>query len=146
MGGIETWKDALEFILLGAGSVQVTTAVMQYGYRIIDDLKSGLNYYLADKGVNSLSEIIGLGLDSLSSTTDVLERDSIIFPKFHREKCIGCGRCVISCNDGGHQAITLDENRRPILNGAKCVGCHLCKLICPQGAIVSSRKRIYRQK
>ena len=146
MGGIETWKDALEFILLGAGSVQVTTAVMQYGYRIIDDLKSGLNYYLADKGVNSLSEIIGLGLDSLSSTTDVLERDSIIFPKFHREKCIGCGRCVISCNDGGHQAITLDENRRPILNGAKCVGCHLCKLVCPQGAIVSSRKRIYRQK
>ena len=146
MGGIETWEDATEFILMGAGSVQVTTAVMQYGYRIIDDLKAGLNYYLAEKGINSLSEIRGLGLDSLSSTTEVLERDSIIFPKFHREKCIGCGRCIISCDDGGHQAIRFDEERRPILDGRKCVGCHLCKLVCQQGAITSSRKRIYRNR
>ena len=142
MGGVETWQDALEFILLGAGSVQVTTAVMQYGYRIIDDLKAGLNLYLAEKGFSCVKEAQGLALESVSDTTDVLERDTVVFPKFNREKCIGCGRCMISCMDGGHQAIRLDENRRPILNGKNCVGCHLCVLVCPQRAIVSARKRV----
>jgi len=142
MGGVETWSDALEFILLGAGSVQVTTAVMQYGYRIIDDLKAGLNYYLAEKGFAQVGEAVGLALDAVSDSTDVLERDTVVFPKFHREKCIGCGRCVISCADGGHQAIRLSDDRRPVLDGRKCVGCHLCVLVCPEKAISSSRKRI----
>ena len=144
MGGIETWQDALEFIMLGAGSVQVTTAVMQYGYRIIDDLKSGLNLYLTEKGFKSIKEVIGLGLDTLDATTDDLERDTVLFPHFKRELCIGCGRCARSCMDGGHQAITMDENRRPVLNGQKCVGCHLCTLVCPQRAIVPGKKRIKR--
>ena len=144
MGGVETWRDALEFILLGGGSIQVTTAVMQYGYRIIDDLKTGLILYLTEKGFRSVDEARGLALESVSDTTDVLERDTVIFPKFHRENCIGCGRCVISCADGGHQAIRLDENRKPVLNGKKCVGCHLCVLVCPKGTITSSRKRIKR--
>ena len=144
MGGVENWSDALEYILLGAGSIQVTTAVMQYGYRIIDDLKAGLSYYLAEKGFSCVKEARGLALDSVSETTDVLERDTVVFPKFHREKCIGCGRCVISCADGGHQAIRLGEDRRPILNGKKCVGCHLCVLVCPERAIGSSRKRLTR--
>ena len=145
MGGVESWSDALEFILLGGGSIQVTTAVMQYGYRIIDDLKAGLNLYLAEKGFQKIKEIQGLALDSVSETTDVLERDTVIYPKFHRADCIGCGRCVISCADGGHQAIRLDANRRPVLNGSKCVGCHLCLLVCPAGAITSSGKRIMKK-
>ncbi len=144
MGGIETWRDALEFILMGAGSIQITTAVMQYGYRIIDDLKPGLNYYLAQMNIDSVKDLIGAGLDSVSDTTDVLERDSIIFPVFEQDKCNGCGRCVISCNDGGHQAIRFD-NRVPKLDGSKCVGCHLCRLVCPQDAISVSKKRIKRQ-
>ena len=142
MGGVECWSDALEFILLGAGSIQVTTAVMQYGYRIIDDLKSGLNYYLAEKGFSNVREAIGLALDSVSDTTDVLERDTVIFPKFLREKCSGCGRCEISCLDGGHQAISLNKDRKPVLDGKKCVGCHLCVLVCPEKAIVPASKRI----
>ena len=142
MGGVETWQDALEFILLGGGSIQVTTAVMQYGYRIIDDLKEGLNLYLAEKGFTSLKDAIGLGLDMLSPTTDTLERDSVIFPKFNRERCIGCGRCVISCADGGHQALRLDKNRHPLLNGKNCVGCHLCVLVCPQRAIRPGARRV----
>ena len=146
MGGVETWRDALEFILLGGGSIQVTTAVMQYGYRIIDDLKAGLNLYLAEKGFESVREAIGLGLDSLRSTTDALERDTVIFPTFIRERCIGCGRCAISCMDGGHQAIRLDESRRPKLNGKNCVGCHLCVLVCPQRAIAPGEKRIARKE
>jgi len=146
MGGIETWQDALEFILLGAGSVQVTTAVMQYGYRIIDDLKAGLNYYLKEKGLSSVNQIRGLGLDTISSTTDVLERVTVVYPVFHRDLCIGCGRCAISCADGGHQAIAFDESRRPVLDGRKCVGCHLCMLVCPQKAISPARKRIKKIK
>ena len=146
MGGIETWQDALEFILLGAGSVQVTTAVMQYGYRIIDDLKAGLNYYLHDKGVKSLQELTGQALGTVSESTDVLERDSIVFPKFDRKKCMGCGRCVISCADGGHQALGLNEKRQPILDGSKCVGCHLCVLVCPNEAIKGTGKRVWRRK
>ncbi|MBR4163078.1 MAG: 4Fe-4S binding protein, partial [Solobacterium sp.] len=146
MGGIETWKDALEYIMLGSSSVQVTTAVMQYGYRIIDDLKSGLHYYLKEKGFNSIQEVCGLGLDAISSTTDVLERDTVVYPVFHRDLCIGCGRCAISCADGGHQAIAFDESRRPVLDGRKCVGCHLCMLVCPQKAISSARKRVKKIK
>ena len=142
MGGVESWSDALDFILFGAGSIQVTTAVMQFGYRIIDDLKSGLNYYLAEKGFSSVKEATGLALSSLSETTDVLERDTVIFPKFLKEKCIGCGRCMISCADGGHQAIRLGDDRRPQLNGKNCVGCHLCLLVCPQKAIIPGLKRI----
>ena len=142
MGGVETWQDALEFILLGGRSIQVATAVMQYGYRIIDDLKAGLNLYLAEKGFSGIGEVCGLGLDSLSNSTDALERDTVVFPQFVRERCIGCGRCEISCDDGGHQAIRLDEKRHPVLNGKNCVGCHLCVLVCPQRAIVPGRKRI----
>ncbi len=144
MGGIETWQDALEFFLMGGGSLQVTTAVMQYGYRIIDDLKEGLHLYIAEKGFKNVKDLTGLGLDTLSETTDTLERDTVLFPKFIRERCIGCGRCSLSCKDGGHQAITLDEERRPQLNGQKCVGCHLCLLVCPQQAIVPGSKRIKR--
>ena len=146
MGGIETWKDALEYILLGAGSVQVTTAVMQYGVRIIDDLKTGLNLYLAEKGLDHVDKVRGLALESVSATTDVLERDTILYPRFHRERCSGCGRCVISCRDGGHQAIRLNQERRPVLDGKKCVGCHLCILICPERAIVPGRKRVNKAK
>ena len=142
MGGIETWQDGLEYIMLGAGSLQVTTAVMQYGYRIIHELKAGLNYYLREKGFSSLEEVRGIALDTVSDTTDVLERDTILFPKFIREKCIGCGRCTISCMDGGHQAIYLTEERKPVLYGKRCVGCHLCILVCPQKAIVPAEKRI----
>ncbi|MBR3732203.1 MAG: 4Fe-4S binding protein, partial [Spirochaetales bacterium] len=69
------------------------------------------------------------------------ERDSIIYPKFNSEKCIGCGRCMISCADGGHQALTLSPERKIRMNPQKCVGCHLCILVCPQKAITSSGRR-----
>lgn len=146
MGGVETWVDALEFLLMGAGSIQLTTAVMQYGYRIIDDLKSGLNYYLKEKGIKNVRELVGEGLEFVSESTDVLERSTIVYPKFDRKACIGCGRCEISCADGGHQAIWLNEKRSPILDPKRCVGCHLCVLVCPMEAILSSGKRVAKRK
>ena len=142
MGGIETWKDAVEFLMLGAGSIQITTAVMMYGYRIIDDLKSGLNEFLAWRGNTPVSEIIGVALDSVDQSTDTLERDTIVYPKFQHSTCIGCGRCEISCMDGGHQAIRLNEERKPVLDPKRCVGCHLCTLVCPTGSITASSKRV----
>ena len=144
MGGIETWQDAAEFILMGAGTVQVTTAVMQYGYRIIDDLKAGLKYYLKLQNRNSVQEIVGLALTHVSNTTECLERDTVVYPQFLLKKCIGCGRCQISCADGGHQAIVL-KNRKPVLNPKRCVGCHLCILVCQARAIQSSGKRVKKQ-
>ena len=135
IGGIETWRDALEFIQLGCSNVQVCTAVMQYGYRIIDDLILGLQRYMAKRGVSQLSQLVGEQLEKFLKP-DSLDRDTIIYPKFDKELCIGCGRCEVSCSDGGHQAIIFDhDTRRPRLVGTKCVGCHLCRLVCPTGAI-----------
>lgn len=130
MGGIETWEDALEFLLVGARNLQVTTAIMQYGYRIVEDMISGLSYFLEDKGFNTLDEIIGLAIPNIIPAED-LNRDFKIMPTFDNDKCVGCGRCYISCYDGAHQAIDWDaEKRRPVLND-NCVGCHLCINVCP---------------
>ena len=142
MGGIETWRDALEFMLLGAGSVQVTTAVMQYGYRIIDDLITGLSEYMKCKGIASLNSLVGGAAHSIVSHTGI-ERDTIVYPIFMEDKCYGCGRCYISCMDGGHQAIAFDtEKRKPSLIASKCVGCHLCRLVCPAHAIGKAPKSV----
>jgi len=141
MGGIETWRDAAEFIALGCANLQVTTSVMQYGYRIIDDLRDGLSSYLGQNGFGSVQEMVGLALPNLVPT-DALNRHSISYPKFDRSKCLGCGRCYLSCSDGGHQALEMDgASSKPRLNPKLCVGCHLCLLVCPSGAI-SPGKRI----
>ena len=135
IGGIETWRDGLEFIQLGCRNVQVCTSVMQYGYRIIDDLLLGMSTYMAERGIEKLEDLVGEQLHNFVLPSD-LDRETMVYPKFDRERCIGCGRCYVSCRDGGHQALTFDStSRQPQLVGAKCVGCHLCRLVCPTGAI-----------
>ena len=135
IGGIETWRDALEFIQLGCRNVQVCTAVMEYGYRIIDDLILGMQNYMAERGLDSMESLVGEQLPNFSLPHD-LDRETIVYPKIDRERCIGCGRCYTSCMDGGHQAISFDsDSRQPHIVGTKCVGCHLCRLVCPTGAI-----------
>ncbi len=135
VGGIETWRDALDFILLGSSNVQVCTAVMQYGYRIIDDLREGLQHFMLQNGITDLNTLVGAAAANVARP-DGLDRTHISYPVFDQGKCIGCGRCYISCRDGGHQAITIPEGRRkPMLGQDRCVGCHLCHHVCPTGAI-----------
>lgn len=130
MGGIETWRDALEFLLVGSGNLQVTTSVMQYGYRIVEDLISGLSHYMEDNGFEKVEDMIGLALPNIIPAEDI-DRSFKIIPKINEEKCVGCGRCYVSCYDAAHQAIDWDkENRKPVIND-NCVGCHLCLNVCP---------------
>lgn len=135
IGGIETWKDALEYILVGSSNIQVTTAVMQYGYRIVEDMISGLSYFMEEKGFDKVEDMVGLALPNIIPAEE-LNRNFKIIPKIDEDKCIGCGRCYISCYDAAHQAIDWDaEKRRPKIND-ECVGCHLCLNVCPvQGCI-----------
>ncbi len=139
MGGIETWRDAAEFIALGCSTVQVTTAVMQYGYRIIEDLCDGLSRYLEEHDFSRIADLQGRALEHIVST-EQLNRHTVCLPKFDPARCVGCGRCYLSCRDGGHQAITMRENKKPILNGKKCVGCHLCVTVCPVRAIGAGKR------
>lgn len=142
MGGIESWIDAVDFLALGANSLQVTTSVMQYGYRIVEDMISGLQFYLKAIHMDQLKKLSGVARKTVVSHTQI-ERDTILYPHFNHEQCIGCGRCYVACMDGGHQAIAFDtKTRRPKLIGSKCVGCHLCRLVCTRSAIGVARKRV----
>ena len=140
MGGIDSWRDAVEFLLLGANHVQITTSVMQYGARIIDDLIDGLTYYLREKALTSVSELNSKGVENITPLED-LNRHTILLPRFNTDKCIGCGRCYLSCRDGGHEAISMKDGK-PRMNPKRCVGCHLCVIVCPINAIGKYGKRI----
>ncbi|MEG0034492.1 MAG: NAD-dependent dihydropyrimidine dehydrogenase subunit PreA [Bacilli bacterium] len=135
IGGIENWEDALEFILLGASTLQVTTAIMQYGYRIVEDMNDGLSHYMERHNIDHLSDLVGKATKNIVPAEE-LDRTYIVYPSIDKEKCIGCGRCYISCFDGGHQAIYWDkEDREILIDKKKCVGCHLCVNICPVAAL-----------
>lgn len=135
IGGIETWRDAAEFLALGCRNIQVTTAIMQYGYRIVEDMISGMMHFMDERGYDKLDDFIGIALPNIIPAED-LNRDFKIIPDIDEKKCIGCGRCYVSCYDGAHQAIDWDEKKRlPSIND-DCVGCHLCLNVCPvQGCI-----------
>ncbi len=135
IGGIETWRDAAEFLAVGCRTVQVTTAIMQYGYRIVEDMISGLSHFMDERGFDNLDQFIGCALPNIIPAEE-LNRDFRLLPKFDDKKCVGCGRCYVSCYDAAHQAIDWNEKkRRPELND-NCVGCHLCLNVCPvQGCI-----------
>lgn len=139
MGGIENWMDAAEFLALGCETVQITTAVMQYGYRIIDDLLEGLSAYMEASGFHSLQDMVGKAQPNVLPA-EKLNRSSICYPKFNRELCVSCGRCYLSCYDAGHQALTIGKDGKPVLDGKKCVGCQLCKIVCPAEAILSGTR------
>ncbi len=130
VGGCSTWSDAIEFFLLGAGTVQIGTAIMHYGFRILWEILSGVNNYLDEKGFNSIEEIKGKALPFLT-THDGLVQEADPNSKINWDLCIKCDLCYIACSDGAHGAITLNEDRLPVVDDDKCPGCGLCASICP---------------
>ncbi|MDX9849965.1 MAG: NAD-dependent dihydropyrimidine dehydrogenase subunit PreA [Anaerolineaceae bacterium] len=130
VGGIYNWRDALEFMLLGATTVQVCTAVMQRGYGIIGDLKNGLSNWLDQAGYDQVQQIIGLSLPKLTEH-DHLPHDIKVISYINHELCIGCGLCYVACADGGHVAIEFGSDRKVEVDPKRCVGCGLCAQVCP---------------
>ncbi len=143
IGGIETWKDAVEHILLGASSVQICTAVMHYGFGIIRDLKSGLEQYMDQKGFQTIDDMVGKALPN-TKTWENLNLKYKVVASIDDDKCIGCQLCYTACEDGAHQAIGLTgegENRIPHIIEENCVGCNLCSLVCPVEECITMERR-----
>jgi dihydropyrimidine dehydrogenase (NAD+) subunit PreA len=154
MGGVSTWKDAAEFLLLGAGSLQVCTAVMHYGYRIIEDLCDGLSNWMDSKGFADISQVVGKSLHRISDFQD-FDLSYRAVARIDEVKCIKCNVCYVACHDTAHQCIDLigaggatvqpysydvrsngradaEEMRpQPRVREDDCVGCRLCYNVCP---------------
>ena len=132
IGGITTWRDAAEFMALGSGNVQICTAAMTYGFKIIDELTSGLTNWMETKGYNHIDEFIG---GAVPNVTDwqYLNLNTVVKARIDQDKCIKCGRCHIVCEDTSHQAITSTINgvRKFEVIDEECVGCNLCVSVCP---------------
>ncbi len=133
IGGVSTWQDAVEFLLLGASNVQVCTAVMKYGFRIIEDLTSGMSNWMDEKGFDNIDNFIGLSVNKLTEW-EKLDLNYHIIADIDQSKCIHCGLCHITCEDASHQAIDLlrgqPYNTYTVKND-DCVGCNLCQIVCP---------------
>ena len=161
IGGISGWREAAEFLLLGCHSLQVCTAVMHYGYRIVEDMLEGLSNWMDEKGFRTLDDFRGLSLARVTEWKN-LDLNYKIVARIHPELCIGCDLCYIACWDGAHQCIHIEgasspedllarsrarpaqtpavvavdtartpAARIPKVDEQECVGCNLCWLVCP---------------
>jgi dihydropyrimidine dehydrogenase (NAD+) subunit PreA len=132
IGGITDWRDAVDFLALGASNVQVCTAAMVYGFKIIDDLTDGLSVFLDDKGMRSVAELVGKAVPSVTDW-QYLNLNHVSKAVINQDLCIKCGRCHIVCEDTSHQAITNQVNgqRHFEVIDDECVGCNLCVSVCP---------------
>lgn len=142
IGGISTWRDAAEFIILGASTVQVCTAVMHYGYRIVEDMIDGLSNYLDDKGMRSVADLVGKGVNNVSHWNK-LNLNYKVVAHVDQDKCIGCGLCYAACEDGAHQSIRAqqrDGRTYVEIKEESCVGCNLCSLVCPVSGCITMKE------
>lgn len=140
IGGISTWRDAAEFIALGCGTVQVCTAVMVHGFRIVSDMISGLENFMDERGFRTLADFQGMAVDSVTDWR-YLNLNHVDKAVIDQSLCIKCGRCHLACEDTSHQAITAMKNgeRHFEVREEDCVGCNLCVSICPVENCISMR-------
>lgn len=138
VGGITTWTDAAEFILLGATTLQVCTAAMKYGFGIIEELCEGLAFYLERKGLSAVTQLRGRSLSKLVPHEE-LSRAYRAVSSIDHSLCQKDGLCVVACRDGAYSAISLGPDRLPVVDEEKCRGCGLCTAVCPVPGCVKLR-------
>jgi dihydropyrimidine dehydrogenase (NAD+) subunit PreA len=132
VGGITTWRDAAEFMALGAGNVQVCTAAMTYGFKIVEEMISGLSGWMDEKGFATIEDFTGRAVRNVSDW-QYLNLNYVTKAKIDQDLCISCGRCHIACEDTSHQAIMKEKDgvRHFEVMDDECVGCNLCVNVCP---------------
>ena len=135
IGGVGTWRDAAEFMLLGSSTVQVCTAIMHHGFRIIDDLNTGLSNYLDERGLSSVREIIGGSVERIANFGD-FDLNYTVVSSINEDACIGCGKCIEVCRDNEVDCIewadgTTNLTRVARVDDSTCIGCDLCSIVCP---------------
>ena len=138
IGGVTTWRDAAEFLVLGAGNVQVCTAAMTYGFKIVEEMITGLSDWMDEKGHRTLDDITGRAVPNVTDW-QYLNLNYIAKARIDQDLCIQCGRCHIACEDTSHQAITsmVDGVRHFQVMEDECVGCNLCVNVCPVDDCIS---------
>jgi dihydropyrimidine dehydrogenase (NAD+) subunit PreA len=130
IGGITTWRDAAEFMALGAGNVQVCTAAMTYGFKVVQEMISGLSEFMDNHGLTSVDEIVGRAVPKVKDWKD-LNLNFVTKAVIDEDLCIKCGRCYAACEDTSHQAIEMGEDRTFRVKDDECVACNLCVNVCP---------------
>ena len=141
IGGINDWRDAVDFLALGASNVQICTAAMVYGFKIIDDLTDGLSNFLDEKGMSSVEELVGKAVPSVTDW-QYLNLNYVEKAVIDQDLCIKCGRCHIVCEDASHQAITsqVDGERYFEVIDEECIGCNLCVSVCPVDSCITMQR------
>tara|TARA_R110000787_G_scaffold20666_5_gene61496 strand:- start:3531 stop:4835 length:1305 start_codon:yes stop_codon:yes gene_type:complete len=130
IGGVTTWRDAAEYITMGCGNVQVCTAAMTYGFKVVQEMISGLSEWMDEKGHTSIADFMGA---AIPNTTDwqYLNLNYIAKASISQDDCISCGRCFAACEDTSHQAIAMSDDRTFTVIEEECVACNLCVEVCP---------------
>ena len=138
IGGVTTWRDAAEFMALGAGNVQVCTAAMTYGFRVVEEMIAGLSDWMDEAGHATLSDVVGRATPNVTDWQH-LNLEFVTKARIDQDLCISCGRCHVVCEDTSHQAITreVDGARRFEVIDEECVGCNLCVSVCPVESCIS---------
>ena len=139
IGGVTNWRDAAEFLALGAGNVQVCTAAMTYGFKVVQEMISGLSQYMDEAGMESVHELVGRAVPKVKDWKD-LNLNYVTKALINQDKCISCGRCHIVCEDTSHQAIWAHPDRTFEVNDAECVACNLCVNVCPVQDCITMRE------
>jgi len=139
IGGVTTWRDAAEFMALGAGNVQVCTAAMTYGFKVVQEMISGLSQYLDEKGLASTADLVGRAVPNVTDW-QYLNLNYVTKAVIDQDLCIKCGRCYAACEDTSHQAIAMSADRTFTVKEDECVACNLCVDVCPVESCITMRE------
>ncbi len=139
IGGITTWRDAAEFMALGAGNVQVCTAAMTYGFKVVQEMIAGLEHWMDGKGYRGLADFQGRAVPNVTDWQH-LNLNYVTKARIDQDLCIKCGRCFAACEDTSHQAIWMKPGRVFEVNDAECVACNLCVDVCPVEACITMER------